>query len=74
MKKFLLGELRQIPEEEPQTMQLHGRKLSQSSFNSQNTQCSVLAFEHDTASRYCLRLRFPVEHWRPLCNSLERIE
>jgi len=74
MEKFLMTELRQLPEQEPQLMQLHARKLSQSSFNSQNTQCSVLAFEHDLNSKYCLRLRFPVELWRPLCNSLERIE
>lgn len=72
MQKFLRAELKQLPEEEPQGM--HSRKLSQSSFNSQNTQCSALAFEQDFPSRYCLRLRFPVEHWRVLCSSLERIE
>lgn len=73
MRKFLKAELQHVPEE-PHPMPMHGRKLSQSSLTSQNTQSSVLAFEQDSYSRFCLRLRFPVEHWRPLYHSLERIE
>lgn len=71
MKKFLKCELQQLPEDKSAVLV---RKFSQSSLNSENTQCSGVAFEQDSSPKQSLRLRFPAELWRPLYQSLDKIE